>query len=739
MSKRHSFECPQCSRIFLNKYSQTQHIRSIHGTKNITRFKNKQFFGECKVCKICMKEFVSFEELKFHKKNVHPKQMQAILKGNNYFECHDCNKKFVRKYTLRRHLKVVHLLDRDIFECAYCSMKFTRKNDLSRHIISKENTNPKIKHFKCLMCEQSFSTRSLINEHYQKYHNIDFVYDHLKFTSLNEFEKWKIDVEQKCFIQFSVAISWKTKMFTVKQYVCHRSGEKRLKSAPKVIPKLIGSKKLGGICPALITTKKSKIDGMCSVVYQKIHIGHPCDKSELPYMSLNGEVVNITQQYNFNKPFPMLYYNHNNTASFVLNNQNSILFYKAKGIKDNEFPTLKKEDFALGYMNENQELKFKRHGYKTICFDGTYGINSNDYILHTILVADVDSEGSPVAFLLTNRNDDVVISVLLEKIKNRLGTISPKSIMSDMQMFYFNSWINTMGPVKHSLFCLWHVHKAWLKNLSKIKNKEKKKVVIKILYDLSTELDKDKFQKKLHTFISNNDDDLQYFLDYFFQNFAQNQHYWAYCYRQNDSCNINLESFHRVKQKIRGRLKVESIYDYLFYLEKYLTMKENDLQKKQICFKRTTKLKLLRANHKKVEKQSESKNIVIKSSSCNSWRVQSFTDENIIYNVLKSEIRECTMYEDMICLLPCTKCKTCFHNYTCSCHDQSIKNNMCKHIHAVGMYLLSKNQIVHVGEERMQIANTDVVQTSMAYKNNEPMETTHMEHKVHQDNGNWYN
>jgi len=64
---------------------------------------------------------------------------------------------------------------------------------------------------------------------------------------------------------------------------------------------------------------------------------------------------------------------------------------------------------------------------------------------------------------------------------------------------------------------------------------------------------------------------------------------------------MNLESFHRVlKEKIMCRLKVNSVYDCLCYLEKYLIMKENDVRKKQIRFKRTNKLKFLRANHEKV-------------------------------------------------------------------------------------------------------------------------------------------
>jgi len=317
------------------------------------------------------------------------------------------------------------------------------------------------------------------------------VYEHLKFTSFSEFQKWIIKEEQKYFIQFPVAMSWNTKTVNVKQYICHRSGEKRLKTAPKIIPKLIGSKKFDGICPALINIKTSKIDGMCSVVYQKLHIGHPCNRSELPHMNLNEEdkfntakklslgvprnillgqyestynqekcsrinllnyndVTNIAKQFNLNEPFPKLFNDDSkNIASFVLKNKNSIFFYREEGIEDDQFPTLKKDDFAIGYMNENQEFNLKRYGYKIICFNGKHGTNPIDFILHILLVTDLDSEGYPVAFLLTNRNDEVVISVLLDKIKDRLGTASPKTIMSDMQSSYFNSLIKKMGPVQH--------------------------------------------------------------------------------------------------------------------------------------------------------------------------------------------------------------------------------------------------------------------------------------------------
>ncbi|XP_008182907.1 uncharacterized protein LOC103309388 [Acyrthosiphon pisum] len=329
------------------------------------------------------------------------------------------------------------------------------------------------------------------------------------------------------------------------------------------------------------------------------------------------------------------------------------MLLNSEGVLDEEFTTLKKNDFALGYMDHNQEHNLMRYGYKTICFDGTHGTNPNDFILHTILVTDVDCGGYPVAFLLSNRNDEVFM--------------------------------------KQKLFCTWHVHKAWRKNFLKINNKKKRVTVRKILYDLSTELDEEEFKNKLYTFLSNNDEDLQNFLDYFFKYYSQNPQYWAYCDRQYAGCNTNmdLESFHRVlKEKIICRLKVTIVYNCLCYLEKYLTMKDNDIQKKQIRTKRTNKLKVLRINHKKIEIEPKCS---IKPLSFNSWHIESFTDEK----------------------------------YTL-CPDHSIRNNMCKHIHAVCMYNLNNEQNIHLDKDKGK-NNTEIAQDQQPIENMYQNQVEHLE------------
>jgi len=41
--------------------------------------------------------------------------------------------------------------------------------------------------------------------------------------------------------------------------------------------------------------------------------------------------------------------------------------------------------------------------------------------------------------------------------------------------------------------------------------------------------------------------------------------------------------------------------------------------------------------------------------------------------------------EPCACKVICVACKICVHLFSCTCYDYTIKNNMCKHIHAVKM------------------------------------------------------
>nr|CAI5827925.1 unnamed protein product [Callosobruchus analis] len=94
------------------------------------------------------------------------------------------------------------------------------------------------------------------------------------------------------------------------------------------------------------------------------------------------------------------------------NQKNFAFFYKQEG---EVHEVLKKEDFALGFMNSVMEEKLKRFS-NIICMDGTHGTNRKGLDLTIVLIKDDRNAGFPVAFFLTNRVDQGVQEVFLCKV-----------------------------------------------------------------------------------------------------------------------------------------------------------------------------------------------------------------------------------------------------------------------------------------------------------------------------------
>jgi len=57
--------------------------------------------------------------------------------------------------------------------------------------------------------------------------------------------------------------------------------------------------------------------------------------------------------------------------------------------------------FLLGFMNEAQRELFSFYGNDIVMMDSTHGTNSYNIKLKTIMVADKNYEGFPVAFLFS--------------------------------------------------------------------------------------------------------------------------------------------------------------------------------------------------------------------------------------------------------------------------------------------------------------------------------------------------
>jgi len=250
--------------------------------------------------------------------------------------------------------------------------------------------------------------------------------------------------------------------------------------------------------------------------------------------------------------------------------------------------------------------------------------------------------------------------------------------MSDDEPAFYNAWNCVMGSVEKQLLCTWHVLRNWSKNLNKIHSHDKKTIVFKTLKALLHETDEKAFSAELSQVISQllNDADTEDFGKYFISTYSTRVEKWAFFNRQHLGINTNmyLESLHKSikycylegKQCKRLDLSINALMLLVRDKSFERTIKIN----KQ---KRSTKLLEIIASHNK------SKNILpeMRVKFDNYWLVNSEKDINIKYKVEKT-YSSCSFE----CVLRCDMCHICIHSYKCTCLNNLINYNICKHIHA---------------------------------------------------------
>ncbi|KAF2904455.1 hypothetical protein ILUMI_01716, partial [Ignelater luminosus] len=174
------------------------------------------------------------------------------------------------------------------------------------------------------------------------------------------------------------------------------------------------------------------------------------------------DVVNGVILFNFSAPCRFHVRHENDAVSVDIwvegYQKTSFVYYKKQG---DDHPILDSTDFCLIFMNAFQEHLLRTFGNHIIGIDSTHGLNSYNFELTTIMVLDEFGEGLPGACMFSNRKDVVVNELFFCKIKERIGTLSPVTFMTDITTVFYNARIAVMGPVEHQLFCSWHVDRAW--------------------------------------------------------------------------------------------------------------------------------------------------------------------------------------------------------------------------------------------------------------------------------------
>ena len=109
---------------------------------------------------------------------------------------------------------------------------------------------------------------------------------------------------------------------------------------------------------------------------------------------------------------------------------NPVLFYKPQGQELSEsIEQLSKNDFVLAIQTSLQADVLKRFSSdKVVCVDSTHGTNGYDFTLITLMIIDEYGEGFPVAWCISNGEDQPLLLQFYGAIKNRVGPLSPSGL-----------------------------------------------------------------------------------------------------------------------------------------------------------------------------------------------------------------------------------------------------------------------------------------------------------------------
>ena len=560
-------------------------------------------------------------------------------------------------------------------------------------------------------------------QHTNDTHDEDLKIHRQGFSSEAEFKQWKEKVEKETISWFVKYRKREGKNSIIDWYRCNRSGTYRPRGTGKRAMKQQGSSKIGGHCTAFMKTISSKDRGNVVVEACLGHTGHEKKLGHLripdqlrqeiagklakgvkiesildeirnnagggifrDHLVDRKDIINVKHQLNVD----LMEKDSKDTKSvdFWVNELqngtfNPVLVYKPQGVNEYSLPA---EDFLLGIQTKYQLDMLKKYGRKIICMDSTHKTNQYDFQLISVLVIDEFGEGVPVAWLISNREDQLVLSPFLAAMATKCGNMETEVFMSDDANNFYNAWVLNFPRPSKKLICAWHVDKNWRKGLkSHISTTDDMAVVYAALKTMQFEEDEAKFRKQLQEFCGWCEKTYPRFYSYFFPTYVKHVEQWALCFRIDAGINTNMatEAFHNILKGLYFQKKQNRRIDHLLcQLLKIARDKVFDGLIKSEKGKRTYKMRATDERHKSAAQIKEQD--VIKVDRGN-WRVRSQEDDSRSYCVSSIE-------DTCNCIIRCSKCSVCKHMYRCGCIDFNVRGIACKHIHAVHIRQLNCNE-----------------------------------------------
>ena len=141
--------CEFCDSVFLDKLSLSKHVKDEHKEKKHKLLKTCDFCGN----------MLQEENLPMHIREVH--------ENASMVKCGHCDKTFVKKSTLKKHLLTIHI--RTKHQCEQCESSFTTIHNLKRHekfVHELKGT----KNFRCETCGKCFLSNDSLQKHVKHLH-----------------------------------------------------------------------------------------------------------------------------------------------------------------------------------------------------------------------------------------------------------------------------------------------------------------------------------------------------------------------------------------------------------------------------------------------------------------------------------------------------------------------------------------------------------------------------------------
>ncbi len=569
----------------------------------------------------------------------------------------------------------------------------------------------------CPLCPASCVTKSETLAHFRGVHGREIKTKTFEFADENSFDEWKLRYEDETKSKFVKYNCYRSKVNSIRVFVCHRSGCFQSKSKGFRRQRLHGSEKINGYCPAEIKLTVWHDTQRHQVQYVDEHVGHGQDLQflKLPEPPVEADECEDLSLLKLSAGTPLTPDDKRLTDTIVLTtwineNFDSVLYFKGQETVDHEFPELKSGadgDFVFVIMNDFQTDMFKQYAKDAVAvgrMDGPVGYGLHFFV---VMVMDNYMQGIPCCFMLSNRNDRYVYETLFRKMSEQVGKVETRVFMSEPVQVYADAWCDVMPAPERRLWCSWTVVRYWDAYLSKIGNAKLRRRVRRHLFAVRKELNPFRFHELLRQLLDERNAELREFQRLFELYFAENESFWAYCHRKHAGMNTNyitehfFKTFRRTYLRKKSQYSVEEGLDALSKLLKVLCFEKIV---REVRGKLVSKIKILRLRHAQCMEEAEKKLDEIQRVSGDRWLLSSFVvdeegtssemenngEDSLLPNVELYEVERVSRWCD--CKLRCLECKSCLHEYRCSCIDNCIQYNMCVHIHLV-CTLINRTQV----------------------------------------------